>query len=77
MIQPNTIPGSLSWSHINNREYQLHREGLVLATLKIDDDLDSSVTGGWCGRVSSFVPGWREPVVEAKAYSMARRVGLF
>jgi hypothetical protein len=35
MIQPNTIPGSLSWSHINNREYQLHREGLVLATLNV------------------------------------------
>lgn len=48
MIQPNTIPGSLSWSHINSREYQLHGEGRVVATLKIDDDLDSSMVGE-CG----------------------------
>jgi hypothetical protein len=45
MIQPNTIPGSLSWSHINSREYQLRGEGRVLATLKIDDDLDASMAG--------------------------------
>jgi len=45
MVQPNTIPGSLSWSHINSREYQLRGEGRVLATLKIEDDLDSSMMG--------------------------------
>jgi len=45
MIQPDTIPSSLNWSQINGREYQLRGEGRFLATLKIDDDLDASMTG--------------------------------
>ncbi len=43
--QPNTNLGSLSWSQINSREYQLRGDGRVLAVLKIDDFFDSPMTG--------------------------------
>ena len=43
--QPNTNLGSLSWSQINSREYQLRGGGRVLAVLKTDDLFDSPMTG--------------------------------
>lgn len=43
--QPDTDLGSLNWSQINSREYQLRGDGRVLAVLKLDDLFDSPMTG--------------------------------